>query len=698
MSAGAAPAQVGVGGDSPVASATGAYKYSFPIAVPPGRLGMQPNLALQYSSQGSTYGGLASQWTLAIPEMKVDYSDGRLAELENPGAGLPWLGALTGGHRLVPVNEPSSAGTQAYRAEVDSSYVRYEKSLAPIPVGPMWTAKTLDGKTRYFGDANNISSRDGQVHLGDRAPLTREEDAFGNIVDYYWRATEPDRIDGATSYRIERIEYTKNENVAAGSHFAEVSFDYGDPVYCAASQELAVGGAADHHGGVLRVSGELPLDNITTSVADSPGGTMREVRKVHLVYNKGMCLPNRSPVRQLERIEEVGTAPNGTIVTSNPIEFSYGPTARPYDAQSMFNVLGPAGGSTARPLSLTWGRRNALRPIEDTVESMLIDLDGDGRLDRIFSDYQGVYSGQASNANNSGSDMDNCGMVWLRNEGDGFSQDPISPSSTSSIPVKLPRLNWRGGAPTPNEREMCSLTGQVTAQRTYLNGLLLEEPEDVCDDRISTRLVYRFMDMDGDGLPDLTTMLHYADGLYDPVNDNSYPLRYSQTLTTDSSISAPESQNLGCDSGEFIPDRTNDGRQMYWFKNLGPEAGFFDLTDPKSAAVPITLSPNVGSAEPPLDSAGDGSRISYGSSSFVDIDGDGYLDAVWSDGNVEVHTESAGLGPSTYTTPAWSVRHRRWPWWLSRAPIRCCRLAISMASPRRSSTVFRAHWPRRKRS
>lgn len=61
-------------GDTTVSTQTGAFQYTFRIAVPPGRLGVQPNLALSYSSQGANYGGIAAGWSLSIPEIKIDAS------------------------------------------------------------------------------------------------------------------------------------------------------------------------------------------------------------------------------------------------------------------------------------------------------------------------------------------------------------------------------------------------------------------------------------------------------------------------------------------------------------------------------------------------------------------------------------------------------------------------------------------------
>ncbi|HEY5949321.1 MAG TPA: SpvB/TcaC N-terminal domain-containing protein, partial [Kofleriaceae bacterium] len=65
-------------GDASVATQTGALQYSYPIQVPPGRNGMAPQLAISYSSQAPTYGALAAGWSLSVPIIREDFSQGRL--------------------------------------------------------------------------------------------------------------------------------------------------------------------------------------------------------------------------------------------------------------------------------------------------------------------------------------------------------------------------------------------------------------------------------------------------------------------------------------------------------------------------------------------------------------------------------------------------------------------------------------------
>jgi hypothetical protein len=108
-------------GDVSVATTTGALQYAYPIQVPPGRNGMAPDLALSYSSQAPTYGGVAAGWSLSVPIITEDQSQGRLRtrstmveELfltEDPKKDDRFVSSLAGGRPLVPVTEPTGLTT-----------------------------------------------------------------------------------------------------------------------------------------------------------------------------------------------------------------------------------------------------------------------------------------------------------------------------------------------------------------------------------------------------------------------------------------------------------------------------------------------------------------------------------------------------------------------------------------------------------
>lgn len=92
-------------GDATVSTMTGAFSYSYPIVVPPGRMGMQPELALTYTSQAPLYGGVAMGWSLQIPTIELDTSQSlAAAHLQGIAFGDgPFVSNLAGGRPLVQV-------------------------------------------------------------------------------------------------------------------------------------------------------------------------------------------------------------------------------------------------------------------------------------------------------------------------------------------------------------------------------------------------------------------------------------------------------------------------------------------------------------------------------------------------------------------------------------------------------------------
>ncbi|RMH42376.1 MAG: hypothetical protein D6689_08345 [Deltaproteobacteria bacterium] len=165
-----------------VSTQTGAFTFSYPIALPSGRRGVAPSLALVYSSQQPVRGGIAAGWALPIPQVRVDTSQGRTD-------GVHYMTTLHGDARLVEVDDPRvPAGATAYRvAEGDSTFARYER----VRDGGVtyWRARTTDGLTYTFGDRDD--ARDAPTAGGDgheaRWQLTRIEDRHGNRVDYHYQ-------------------------------------------------------------------------------------------------------------------------------------------------------------------------------------------------------------------------------------------------------------------------------------------------------------------------------------------------------------------------------------------------------------------------------------------------------------------------------------------------------------------------------
>lgn len=235
-------------GDTSVSTQNGSLSYSYPISVPPGRGGMAPSLALTYSSQAPIYGGIASGWSLPIPMILEDTSQGRLrthsgeVEVQQGAAGPDddrFISTMGGSRPLVRVAEPNVTGVTHYRAQHDSSYTRYQKLLSGSVA---WRAYTTDGHVLTFGDTSPGRAACPNVGHGF-APLTSQVDSFGNEVVYSWQWEST-----LGECRITEITWGMNANVGITLPFARVLFEYGGSV---AHQGFYVGARVDYRTGKM---------------------------------------------------------------------------------------------------------------------------------------------------------------------------------------------------------------------------------------------------------------------------------------------------------------------------------------------------------------------------------------------------------------------------------------------------------------
>jgi RHS repeat-associated protein len=218
-----------VSGYTPVnasVSETGAANITLPIAVPPGTGGMQPQLAITYSSQGGngllgvgfSIAGL-SAITRAPPTQYHDGFKGGIALGPNDRFALD-------GQRLVLAAGTWGGNGSEYRPEQESfsKITSHGNTMA----GPQsWTVRMKNGNTFEFGasaDSRILANRSSVP--GDTAvlawALTRITDNVGNVIEFSYAAPEGSE----SGYpRIALITYTKNAaaSLAAAS---EVAFEY----------------------------------------------------------------------------------------------------------------------------------------------------------------------------------------------------------------------------------------------------------------------------------------------------------------------------------------------------------------------------------------------------------------------------------------------------------------------------------------
>jgi hypothetical protein len=316
-------------GDASVSTQTGAFQYSYPIRVPPGRNGMVPQLALSYSSQAPIYGGIAAGWSLSIPEIREDTSQGRLRthspEVESgqadPRADDRFVSSMAGGRPLIPVTEPTSIGVyKTYRAQNDTSFMRYERMNADQSF--RWRVYSTDGTTYFFGESIRTSVcniSDGFKISDGFAPLTRAVDGFGNEVTYQY---EWSGIKGEC--RIKNISWGQNAPAGLTNPFAQVVFNWIRPPECGG---IETGSQRDYRTGTLIVTGASKLLSITATAFPPSSPTAPEhTRIITLNYSAAAesCTTTHAPLRLLTSIQESAFGTDSPHVDLPAVTFEYG--------------------------------------------------------------------------------------------------------------------------------------------------------------------------------------------------------------------------------------------------------------------------------------------------------------------------------------------------------------------------------------
>ncbi len=178
-----------VGGSVHADLFTGTATTSIPIEVPPGRGGVQPELALVYgSANGNGWSGMGWKLEKGVIERQtkhgVDYS------------GDDYVFRLSG------INvELVNVGTDEYRAKIEGGFTKVEK-LTAIDGKPYFMATDKTGKKFYFGqEANTRVADPNDANNIFRWCLDRVEDTNGNYMTLSYTG------DQGQSYQA-RVDYT----------------------------------------------------------------------------------------------------------------------------------------------------------------------------------------------------------------------------------------------------------------------------------------------------------------------------------------------------------------------------------------------------------------------------------------------------------------------------------------------------------
>lgn len=203
---------------------TGTGNFSIPIALPPGRNGMQPSLRLAYST-GAGNGPFGLGWSVGGESISRRTCRGVPVYDED----LDVYAAA--GDDLEPVRRVGAVTT--YRPRNEGSFARIERHRGPSD--SFWRVSTVDGTVSTYGTPGEFPNDSSVVaDPADRRRvyewrLSRSTDPFGNHVVYDYDRDSghdgPHRWDQLYLNRIRYVDHGDDDNPA---YLFSVEFVYDD--------------------------------------------------------------------------------------------------------------------------------------------------------------------------------------------------------------------------------------------------------------------------------------------------------------------------------------------------------------------------------------------------------------------------------------------------------------------------------------
>src|SRR3984885_6495407 len=170
--AGPNPANLSPTGSQGVSLFTGAFTYTYPIVVPPGRRGIQPNLSLLYNSQAQN-GWVGMGWDLSLGSIQRSTKNGIPTYNDNQDTFILQFEGETDQLVSVSTGTDSTGSYTEYRAQIESSFLRV-RYYAPS----LWIATSKDGNQYQFQGLGQNTYNSKFFYWG----LTEAFDPLGNFM------------------------------------------------------------------------------------------------------------------------------------------------------------------------------------------------------------------------------------------------------------------------------------------------------------------------------------------------------------------------------------------------------------------------------------------------------------------------------------------------------------------------------------
>lgn len=223
---------------------SGAATYNIPLSVAAGRAGVQPELALAYSSHNRRGGNLGVGWSLSGLSAISRCPQNEFYDGANPRLGLHFDEddrLCLDGERLIRVSGSHLSGGAKYRKAKDDHSVITAFGGNSTKGPDYFKVENKAGETRYYGKVSglnlkkvggySIDSSDAFVEPGGFASgSVAQTYALKAIVDikdnYILYNYHKDTIEG--SFYLDSIDYSGHLSSSYGAPFATVEIEYRD--------------------------------------------------------------------------------------------------------------------------------------------------------------------------------------------------------------------------------------------------------------------------------------------------------------------------------------------------------------------------------------------------------------------------------------------------------------------------------------
>lgn len=201
--------------DAPEASNLGTANLNFPLKLPPGRQGMQPEVSINYTS-GSGNGWLGLDWDVSLPSIEIDtrwgvprYSTEKETETY-----------LLEGEQLSPLAHRAElqdrTADKTFHARVEGDFARIIRH-GNHPDNYWWSVTYTNGTSGYYGGRPETGVMDEAVLRDDsgniaRWALTEVRDLSGNFMRYYCNVVNDNGLSNSSvpgrQLYLDHITYT----------------------------------------------------------------------------------------------------------------------------------------------------------------------------------------------------------------------------------------------------------------------------------------------------------------------------------------------------------------------------------------------------------------------------------------------------------------------------------------------------------